>query len=442
MKINKHLIFPFRRSERIWDQISKYVVFFSIGSYLLFYVLIPDVYAIGPTLLFIMALFGIWREKLLFHVDHESRWLISVLLLYFVGLAVPLLLHGEDISEFDLSTRYIAAALVLLVVLRFTISASWFFSLVAIGALIDGIFALYRVEISNVSRVTAFDNPIHYGNGAMAMALIAISAIGWARRQRCQFFWVTLLCGGFVGGMYASLMSGTRSGWVAVPVIVLIGLYVYRAVLLRNKSLLLVSLVIVVAGLSVVSQIDLVERRSEVAVEQFVDYYAEGLNNTSVGLRLDMWKAGWAAFQTNFLIGAGPTGTDAVIDKLVLSKEIYPSVQDFRHLHNQYIDNMARYGLVGLVCYFLLLAVPFILFLRKTRSEIISVQALALGGCFFIGLHAVVNLTQSILERNIGVMMFVFMIVFIWSTIRGEEMRSIDKIKLVSMAGSDDVSMD
>jgi O-antigen ligase len=438
---NRHAFF-FHYSENAWDRVLEFLAFISIGSYLLLYVLIPDAYAFGPMLLLLVALFGFRWRKMLHHVDDQSRWLISVLLLYFLGQTIPLIIHGEDISEFDLSARYIAASLVLLVVLKYTISARWFFSLAATGALVAGIFAFYQAEFLGVSRVTAFDNPIHYGNGAMAMALLAMAAIGWAMKQNYRFFWIALLFGGFVGGMYASLMSATRSGWVAIPIIVLTGLYVYWQPLLRRKVLSLVLLMVVVVGVGSVSQVDLVERRAAVAIDEFVDYYEENRNDTSVGLRLDMWKAGWLAFQENLLIGVGPAGTDAVVDKLVLSEEIHPAVQNFRHLHNQYIDNLARYGLIGLICYLLLLAVPFVLFLKKTRSDVTSVQALALGGCFFVELHAVVNLTQSMLERNIGVMMFALMIVFIWGAIRGEEVRTKDESEQEIAGRSHNVTLD
>lgn len=36
-------------------------------------------------------------------------------------------------------------------------------------------------------------------------------------------------------------------------------------------------------------------------------------------------------------------------------------------------------------------------------------------------LHGAVNLTQSMLERNIGVMMFLFVVVFVWGTLKAEE---------------------
>ncbi|KPQ01937.1 MAG: O-antigen ligase family protein [Marinobacter sp. HL-58] len=425
-----------------WDCKLAWISRFAVASYLVFYVLVPDFYVIGPALLLLMALFGCrWRE-ILGGIDTQSQWLAGVFLLYFLGQAVPLIFHGEDVSEFDLSTRYIAAVLILLFVLKYPLSARGFLSLAAIGSLAAGAYAFYQAQFIGASRVSAFDNPIHYGNGAMALALLSLTGVGWAAKQKYHYCWIGLFLAGVVGGGYASLVSGTRSGWIAVPFIAVIAVYVFWQPIFRKKLISFVLLSLVVVGFSALLQVDMVEKRAQVAVDEFVDYYEEGRNGTSVGLRLDMWKAGMTAFIRNPLIGSGPGGTDAVIAELVADQRIHPAVENFRHLHNQYVDVMARYGLIGLTCYLMLLVVPFILFLQRARSESASVQALALGGSFFVALHAIVNLTQSMLERNIGVMMFAFMVIFIWGAIRAEESAVRNRKDQECFNGSRDVDMD
>lgn len=409
-----------------WDSLLSRLSFLAIASYLLFYVLIPDAYAFGPTVMLLLALFGFRWKRLINNVDRQSRRLIAALWLFFLGQALPLVLHGENLSQFDLSTRYVAASIVLLFVLKYPISARWFFLLVTLGALMAGVYGIYQFTFQGVARVAAFDNPIHYGNGAMGLALLAFAGLFWSARQPSRFFWLSMLSLGFIGGVYASLVSGTRSGWVALPVLIFIGIYAFWRPMIERKVLFSLVALFAVAGLAIVSQVDLVTKRAEVAVEEFGDYFEEGRNSTSVGLRLDMWKAGLAAFLENPVIGSGPEGTEQVIAGLIAKGEIHPEVDSFRHLHNQYIDMMARYGLLGLASYLVLLGVTFTSFLQETRSEIPSVKALAFGGLLFVCLHGVVNLTQSMLERNIGVTMFVFMVVFIWAVLKNEERRQSD----------------
>lgn len=429
-------------SATIWDIMLQGLAVLAVASYLLFYVLIPDAYVIGPALLLLLAVFGFRWKSMLGNIDYQSKLFISVLLLFFVSQGVPLVFHGEDVSEFDLSTRYIAAALVLLFVLSYSPGASLFFLLVAVGATMTGAYAFYEVAFDGARRVSAFDNPIHYGNGALALGCLALAGLIWAYKQPYRWFWMTLCLIGFAGGVYASLMSETRSGWVAAPVFLLTGLCVFWRSVVERKLLTLLLFAVLIAGFAGLSQVESVERRAGVAVAEFEDYFKDGRNGTSVGLRLDMWKAGFAAFQSNPAIGSGPAGTDAVIDDLIASGSIHPRVREFRHLHNQYIDAMARYGISGLLGYLLLLTLPFFLFLKKSRSKSAAVCALGFGGCLFVGLHAVVNLTQSMLERNIGVMMFVFMIVFIWGAIKVEEAKERDRKNVKDGAGSSDACLD
>lgn len=400
-----------------------WVAVFAVGSFLSFYVLTPWAYDFGPALLLALTFLCLgfqWRQ-LRDHVDRDSLWFLAAFGFYFVSQVLVLMVHGEDISEFDLSFRYLAAGLVLLFLLVNPIRASHIFMFVGIGGLLTGGYTLYLALVENSVRVRAFDNPIHYGNGALALSCLCLAGLLWGLRAKLGYLWATLLALGFAGGVVTSVLSGTRSGWVAIPVVIVLLFVVYRDRMPSTRHWLTWCILAVVALPACFAQVDVVERRMWTAGDQVHRYFEDGLNSTSVGLRLDMYKIGLVAFSKNPLIGIGPTGTEALTDELVQSGEIHPRVAKSRHLHNQYIDNMARYGVVGLVGYLVLLLVPCALFFRKTRSEVPSVRAIGLAGVLFLGLHGVVNLTQSMLERNMGVMMFVFVLVFLWAALKQEE---------------------
>lgn len=399
----------------------------AVGSYFSFYVLTPWAYEFGPALLLALTFLclGFQWSRVRERIDRDSCWLLGTLGLYFISQVLILLVHGEDVSEFDLSFRYLAAALVLLFLLVNPISAGQVFLFVGVGGLLTGGYAIYQVVFQDAARLQTFDNPIHYGNGGLALSCLCLAGTVWGLRAQRGGVWVCLMGLGVVGGMIASLLSATRSGWVALPVLIALVFVVYRERLPSTKRWLAWCVLGVVAIPACFAQVDIVEQRMLTAGSDFTRYFEEDVNNTSVGLRLDMYKVGLVAFGDNPLIGVGPTGTQETITRLVKSKEIHPRVARFRHLHNQYIDNMARYGVFGLLGYVGLLLVPFVLFLRKTRSDAPAVHALGLAGVLFIGFQAVVNLTQSMLERNIGVMMFVFVLVFLWAALKREERHAI-----------------
>lgn len=72
--------------------------------------------------------------------------------------------------------------------------------------------------------------------------------------------------------------------------------------------------------------------------------------NTSVGLRLSMWKYGLESIKENFLLGVG-TGDQmsAIVDNA--PKEKVKFLLPFHHAHNGYIEYMLQFGIVGLLAF-------------------------------------------------------------------------------------------
>lgn len=395
----------------------------AVGSYLIFYVLTPWAYDTGPAFLLVLACLSLgfqWpilRKRL----DRQTLWFLAALVGYFLLQVLILLVHGEDVSDFDLAFRYVAAGLVLLFLLVNPVNAAQLFFFAGMGGVLTGGYALYFALFQEAPRLKSFDNPIHFGNGALALACLSFAGLMWSLKARLGVILAALMVLGIIGGVLASLLSETRSGWVAFPVLVGLLFVIYRHHLTSGWRWVPWLILVVVVLPACFAQVDMVEKRMLTAGEQVIQYFEKGANGTSVGLRLDMYKVGLLAFSENPLVGIGPTEVESKVEELVKSGEVHPLVANYRHLHNQYIDNMARSGIVGLTAYLLLLLIPFCLFLAKTRSPLPSVKALGVGGVLFVGLHGVVNLTQSMLERNIGVMMFVFVMVFLWAALKREE---------------------
>ncbi|MDX1756773.1 MAG: O-antigen ligase family protein [Marinobacter sp.] len=404
-----------------WDRILSALSQLAVASYVGCYILVPGAYVVGPAVLLLLVLAGFRWSAVAGAVDRESLGFMLAFVAYFALVGLTLLLHGEDVSEFDLLSRCLAAALVLAFVLKYPPSMTAFYLAAAIGCIAAGLFALYQGVLHDVSRVSSFDNPVHFGNGAMVLAVVSLSGLIWGRAAPMPGFWAALMVAGFLGGLTASLLSGTRSGWVALPLFIAVWLAAYWPEIRAHKRWAAIALVATSALLLFVVSLPGVQFRIDRALDEFQGYVQDGRNATSVGLRLDMWKTGLTAFQQSPFIGVGPTAYESIEREMIDAGEVHPNIADFRHLHNQFIDVLAKAGLVGLIGYLLMLAIPCLLFLRHLRSPSSATRALAVAGaCFMLG-HGAFNLTQSLLERNIGVMMFAFMPVFIWSLLARQE---------------------
>lgn len=397
-------------------------VFLVVASYLCLYGLVPRAYSIGPAVLLLFSVFCIRREDLR-NLNHFDLGRVSAALcLYCLVQWLILALHGEDISEFDLAFRYIAAAVVLIVVTKYPVSGASVFVLCAIGAALSGAYAFYQLESLQRIRVDTFDNAIHFGNGSMALAMICLCGLLSGLEKRIPGYLAGVLLLGFVFGMYAVLASGSRGVWIAFPVLVIVLVTLYWRRISIGKKLLGGIAVAGILGGMTMFQFGTIESRVTQGVDQYSAYFGSGQNGTSVGLRLDMWKAGLVAFDENPVIGVGPAGVDRVVSGLIDEQLIHPNTARFRHLHNQFIDILARQGVVGIAFYILLIGSIIYSFLRIFLDVRVSPlgHALSAAGLVFVVQHLIVSLTLSTLERSIGSMMFLFMVVFLLASAAGE----------------------
>lgn len=421
-----HVRLPFTRSQRSnrkCPPVLSGIVFLVVGSYLSLYGLVPRAYSIGPAILLLLSVFCLRLSDLQGFRGFSLRWVSIALCLYCFVQWLILAIHGEDVSEFDLAFRYIAAAFVLVFVSKYPVSGTTVFTFCAVGAVISGGYALYQIEVLHSYRVDTFDNAIHYGNGSMALALICLCGLLSGLEKRISIHLAVGLALGFVAGMYASLASGSRGVWIAFPILVSVLMALYWRRIPATKKAAGGIIVATVLGAVTLFQFDTIESRVNNGITEYSDYFQLGRNSTSVGLRLDMWKAGVIAFKENPFIGVGPAGVDRTVKRLVDEQIIHPNTASFRHLHSQYIDILARQGLVGIVFYVFLIGSILYSFKRIFSDNRISASghALAAAGIVFVIQHLVLSITLSTLERSIGIMMFLFMIVFLLATAAREK---------------------
>ncbi len=195
--------------------------------------------------------------------------------------------HQDNMSSFDRPSRFVAAAIILTMLLRVPVTARAVFAGGAAigGAIASGVFAVYEVFVSGVARVSSFDNAIYFGNGALILALVSLTGLfaelpkPGRRRSLLLFYGL-----GSVGGVAALLLSGTRGGWLALPVIALVGLWAYRGVLIRRPRLLALALVIIATlGGVVAGNMKIVSDRVDVAMSEARSYFTENRVGTPSG---------------------------------------------------------------------------------------------------------------------------------------------------------------
>lgn len=393
-----------------------YYVSFAVFIFSAIALVVPSGYSLGAVLLFLGALLYSWRPTAWQQLEKED-WLILLALGFFCLVWVlEIWLHQLGTRELDKPSRFLAAMLVLPLLLRYPPKPEFFWAGVAVGAIATGVWAGWQKLFDGVYRAGGYTQVIQFGNLSMLLGLICLPGIGWAWQQkRYAKGWCLLMALGLVAGVLGSLFSGSRGGWLALLLSLLVLYRGYRDLLKRQYLFALVLLLLIGGGV-VYSLPQLgVQQRIVQAVAEVKGYFTENHASSSVGARLEMWRAATLIALEKPFVGWGSEGYLKEKERRAEQRDISAAILIYDHAHNEYLDNWVKRGLPGLLSLLLLYLLPLKLFLRSFSLPCLQARAYAVAGAILCVAYMDFGLTQVFLSHNSGVMVYAFMLVIVWS---------------------------
>lgn len=213
---------------------------------------------------------------------------------------------------------------------------------------------------------TPFVNPIHFGDLALSLGVLGAFSIDWG--QRDAFALKGLKALGFLAGMYASFISGTRGGWIAMPAFGILWLWFQRDRISVNqvRAILIGTLILAAATYAVAPGVS--QRIDLIASD--LHSYEQGHVDTSTGIRFQLWHVAWLLIQQHPLFGVGPEGFQAALPKMQQLGVLTPEAAQFGYgeVHNEILGRFARMGLFGLAATIAIYLVPLRMFARTLRD--------------------------------------------------------------------------
>ncbi len=150
-------------------------------------------------------------------------------------------------------------------------------------------------------------------------------------------------------------------------ILAIIGAYFFVGVILlwKNKiSFKIITLsLIICSGVVFFSKDAMVKRYNDTVVE--LNQIDSGYRDSSIGLRLQMYEAGLKLFESAPILGHGNFSREYIEENI---SGYTPTAYGFMsqgHLHNNYIDKLARSGIIGLSIFLFLVFYPVYLGSRK-----------------------------------------------------------------------------
>lgn len=285
----------------------------------------------------------------------------------------------------------------------------------AVGGGLAGVVALWEVIHLELPRAEGHSNAINFGN--VALLLATWSAL-WALQPDSTRPATTSLRSskvclriGCLLGLVALILSGSRGGWMTVPLLGTLVVWQWRH---RRKSVasfshLPLALTLVLGG-ALLLNTPVVFQRIEQAKMEWVGWMQTGDSNSSVGQRLAHWQFAWDMFTKRPLTGWGQAEYDLQRILAIDQGRAPEALRHFNHAHNEWLDMAAKRGAVGLLTLATLFGLPGWLYTRKLRSTCRPItRTLALCGLSTVLGYLVFGLTQVMFAHNVGNMVYLFM---------------------------------
>jgi len=249
-------------------------------------------------------------------------------------------------------------------------------------------------------------NAVGYSNLMLLTLAWLIYSLPWTLSRFAQaektlkIVTAVALFGGFI-------LTQTRTGWLAMPVFLALGVLLFGRV---RQPLKIVGAMVV--GMLLIGALGATSQSLRTRVATGLDEFQQCQSSaptadTSVCIRLQLWRTAASMFADSPWVGAGRIDTfnDALQAQAAQGKVSAYVASGFGEPHNDMLQMLAGFGLVGGLALIVVYAAPLPLFLRRFRPDYPQAAraAAAMGVALTLG-FAIFGITELMFRgmRTIG----------------------------------------
>ena len=387
--------------------------------YFLFFALCISVtsgYSYASAVLLFLSLPLLINKKNYSVLDQNSKYLLLAFLVYVLIQGISIIWDGGAIKEFDRPSRALMGIAILLLCLRYPPRFLWLMNGIATGAIAAGIRALWDRQIIGYGRAFEWMMPIQGGDISMSLGLLSLCGVIWAVKTSSYryLFYFSIAS---VMGLLGSILSGSRGGWVLFPVILFVGYRIFRDWFSARIKWGMALALCLLISFCLIPQSGVPQRISQ--AKNDVQLYFTGENKvTSLGHRFEIWKSSIDSFIKKPVFGWGNHGVRLSQEQQYKSGLITKAAYDFNgHAHNQFFDEMAKRGIIGLSALLALFLFPLTIFKRQLANATL-VEDKTLAACGVILVLSTIDycLSQAFLNHNSGIVFYCLSVILIYSS--------------------------
>jgi len=364
---------------------------------------IPSGYGYGPSILVLASVFIFWRKKYYLAMSSEVKILSYIFIAFFIIQAVSIWIDGGTLKELDRPSRLLMAAITLPLLSALPININVLIAGLSIGAISSGLIAIYERFYLGMPRAFYASMPIQSGNISMTLALLCLCAFFWFRYRGKKGIAAFLLLSFLMGGI-GSFLSGTRGGWVLLPIVLLTIIFYFRKQLCLKDGIYASTVCALLLFLATLPQSGVMDRIY--TAKEDVVHYLDGVNpDTSLGIRLQLWESAYNSFLEKPIFGWGNNGVRLSQLNQLNNGAMSEFIYNFNsHAHNQFLDELAKRGAVGFLMLVMLYFYPLWV-ASKNKNNLLVSSMLAVSSLTLIDY----SLSQAFINHNSGIIFFMFL---------------------------------
>jgi O-antigen ligase len=222
-----------------------------------------------------------------------------------------------------------------------------------------------------------------------------------------------------MGGVLASAFSGTRGGWLVLPLATWV---FYRSYACRWRAIWcwlgMCSALAMMVAVYVIPQSG-VEKRVNKAVAE-VRHYIQGTDYGSVGARLEMYRGALWLIRERPFVGYGHNGYQPAMQVLEAKGVLSPELGNYWHAHNDLLDAWVRRGLLGFLMVLSLYLIPLWRFLPGLRAENPIQRSFSVAGVLLTIAFMSFGLSYSFFAYPAGIAVYTSWLIFLWVQVPGK----------------------
>ena len=267
----------------------------------------------------------------------------------------------------------------------------------AISALVGAMIAWPNWVANNLY----FVNSIHFGDLALMLGFLSLFCINMEKRDPTPVLVFKII--GCLVGVFVSIKSDARGGWIAAPVLLFIWWQSQSPRRSWTQHLAAFAFILFIAFLGY-DLIGIIQNRMDLINQNLIEFQ-HGNKDTSIGIRLQLWHAAWYLFSNNPVFGVGPGGFAQMMTPLSASGMLTPIAASFGRgeVHNEILAKSSELGIFGLLSLLSIYAIPLAIFVRATRSSISFERSAAFMGICLVTGFFIFGLTVEIFNLKMTV---------------------------------------